>query len=63
MKTGLFAGQIQPHACGGGTPATHQTYNFSMPHGEVPLKLFWQNNLGATVDAELSFPAPGCPNQ
>jgi hypothetical protein len=62
MKTGLFSGSIPTHACGSSSPATHTTYNFSMPHGEVPFKLFWQTNLGATLDSELSF-AAGCPNQ
>jgi hypothetical protein len=54
---------IQGYACGGGTPANHATFNFAMPHAEVPFKRFWQNALSSTVDSELSLPAPGCPNQ
>ncbi len=56
-------GLIQGFACGGGTPAAHQTTNFAMPHGQVPLLVFWQNSLSSTLDSELSFLSPGCPNQ
>jgi hypothetical protein len=61
MKSGPFSGSIKTHACGGGTPSAHQTVNFSMPHGEVPLKYFWTNSLSSTLDSELSL--GGCPNQ
>jgi hypothetical protein len=55
--------QIQNYACGGGSPAAHQTQNFAMPHAEVPFKLFWQQSLSSTLDSELSLAAPQCPNQ
>ena len=61
MSTGPFSGSIKTHVCGGGTPLAHQTVNFSMPHGEVPFKYFWQNSLSSTVDSELSL--GGCSNQ
>jgi hypothetical protein len=53
--------QIQLFACGGGTPAAHQTFNFAMPHAQVPFKNLWLNSLSSTLSSELSL--SGCPNQ
>lgn len=57
-----FKGPIQAYGCGGGSPQLHTTNNFAMPHSQVPFLLFWQNSLSSTLDSELSFPSPGCPN-
>lgn len=65
MNTLPLRNIIRDYACGGGTPALHQTQNFAMPHAEVPFKKFWVGS-GATLSGsvnlgtELGFP---CPNQ
>jgi hypothetical protein len=51
---------IKQFACGS-TPQTHTTFNFAMPHAEVPFKYFWTNSLSSTLDSELSL--GGCLNQ
>jgi hypothetical protein len=51
---------IKSYACGPSSPATQTTFNFAMPHAEVPFKKFWNDSLSSTLDNQLSL--SGCPN-
>jgi hypothetical protein len=67
----LFGGMngdpsIKTYACGPNNPNTWQPPSFSMPHAEVPFKVFWNNSLNSTLATQLTgvFGVGGtCPNQ
>jgi hypothetical protein len=54
-----IANLIRGYACRT-TPG--QTSNFTMPHAEVPYKLFWQQSLSSTLASELAPTPPDCSN-
>jgi hypothetical protein len=55
-----LAAVIKSYACGTGSAASQTTFNFAMPHAEVPFKKFWKDSLSSTLDNQLSL--GGCPN-